>query len=142
MKKVLKEKLRVLVEDKVSITQARLQYRCDTPVGTVGRDQRLSSFRWDAQRASDQIRYLGLAYAFTRGVSYWVTERRLCKSSDLSVTIIAAHAEISVEQIETWLYTAPTAEQATAWSEHLQRTAEKRAELRRLARASHVVRAA
>src|SRR6185369_9063198 len=71
----LKKRLGEIVESKKSVTRKRLAYKAATPVSDPDRYGTLFRMWCEGSILKEEIRSVGLAYAFLRGRSYWVTER-------------------------------------------------------------------
>jgi hypothetical protein len=118
-KSELRKALIERIECKRKNTAERVAYKKATPVSDPSRYRTLCGF-WNENAAlKDQIRYLGLAYAFLRGRRYWVTER-FTKDPPKAHSVAATLGDPSQEEaVKAWLEEKPSVEEVAAFEEHL-----------------------
>lgn len=103
----LKTELATTVAKKIDNTRERLALKRIPFKERTDQQHRVMLGCWDEGRVlKEQIRHVGLAYAFRRGRPYWVTERH-CDDGPLA-TLIANWADCTVEEIEVWLAAKPS----------------------------------
>lgn len=120
----LKTELKARVTEKIDNTRERLALkRIPFKERTAQQHSHMLGCWGHGSLLKDQIREIGLAYAFVRGRRYWVTER-YCEDGPSAVGI-AYWADCTVEEIEAWLAEKPSAEEQASWDEHVKLSAEK-----------------
>jgi hypothetical protein len=129
-----KTELAELVAKKVQNTQERLALKRIPFAQRTSQQHSEMLWRWsEGSILKEQIRHLGLAYAFLRGRRYWVTER-FTKDGPYA-TQIAFYAGVTVEEIEAWLAALPSQEELDAYAQHLTAARERAQQARLAARA-------
>lgn len=121
-KSELKSQIKLAAADKRETTKSRVEYKRETPPGSPGREHVIQGFWATNGELKRQLRCLQLAYAFVRNRSYWRTERYAEKPIDFAE--VARLAEVSPEEIESWVSDPVPQEERIAWSDHLSRARE------------------
>lgn len=123
-KDIAKFELGELVATKIKNTQDRLGIKRIPFAERTPAQQSAMLGHWSTGSVlKEQIRHLGLAYAFLRGRRYWEVER-YTKDGPFA-TMIAAEADVTAEEIQDWLEVRPSEEELAAFTEHLQRAKER-----------------
>lgn len=122
---VLKNRLAETVERKRENTRQRLAYKKATPIEDPVRFSTLTRFWCQGSSLKDEIRVIGLAYAFLRGRRYWVTERVVARPADAHGIAWALGDSSREEEIEIWLAEEPSGEERSAFEAHLKVSKEK-----------------
>lgn len=136
-KSEVKVELGELVTQKIANTQERLALkRIPFPERTAQQHSTMLGCWGYGSELKEQIRGLGLAYAFVRGRRYWEVER-FTKSAP-SASVVAYWADADEADVKAWLEAKPSEEELAAYVEHLQRAKERA----RAAKLSHPRRAA
>jgi len=116
---VLKRALAETVERKRTNTRERIAYKKATPVDESSRIGVLRSFWGTNATLKEEIRALGLAYAFLRGRRYWVTERSTSSPMEASVVATALGDAARTEEIAAWLAEKPGDEERLAFEAYV-----------------------
>lgn len=120
----LKYELGELVKSKVTNTQERLALKRIPFSERSPEEHSLMLSKWGRNSdLKEDIRLIGLAYAFVRGRRYWETERFTKEAP--SVHGIAYWAEVEDDVVKAWLENKPSEEELAAYAEHLRQAKEK-----------------
>lgn len=122
---VLKKTLAETVERKRENTRARVAYKKATPVEDEMRLSNLMGYWRENNLLKDQIRSLGLAYAFLRGRRYWTTERVVVNPASALAVAEALGDTSRKEEIEAWLTEKPSEEEKLSFETYLKAADEK-----------------
>jgi hypothetical protein len=114
----LKKTLAATVERKQQNTRERVAYKKAHPVSDE-RSMMLRSYWSTNSDLKEEIRSLGLAYAFLRGRRYWVTERTTKHPPVAAIVAGALGGPSFTEAVQAWLDESPTPEEKLAFEQHL-----------------------
>jgi hypothetical protein len=115
----LKSQIKLAAADKREATKARVEYKRETPPGSIQRERVIQGFWTTNGELKRRLRCLQLAYAFVRNRSYWRTERHAEKPIDFAE--VARLAEATTDEIESWVNMPVPDEDLCAWRTHLSR---------------------
>jgi hypothetical protein len=123
-KNELKSELAVQVAAKIQNTHERRALKA-VPFAVRTSEQHTMMLRkwWTNSDLKEAIRHLGLAYAFVRGRSYWVTERSCIDGPN--AVVIASLADVTAEEVLAWLEVRPSQEELDAYEQHLATSRER-----------------
>jgi hypothetical protein len=128
----LKYELSEFVKTKVINTQERLALKRIPFSERSSEEHQTMLSKWSRNSdLKDDIRLIGLAYAFVRGCRYWETER-FAKEVP-SIYGISCWAEVEQDVVKAWLETKPSEEELASYAEHLRQAKERAREMKRVA---------